>query len=167
MDGHDDVLTELAAQVTDVGVHRAGTLRAVEDPCQEFLAGESASRSDGQDLQECAFAGGQLDGVPAIVVIDDVTLLRVEPSPADRQRRGMFAVAAQQRAQPRQQLGYLERLDQVVIGAGIRGPGSNGAKNNEVRVAPGPGRRTSRCWWPLSVAAVGTEEAGDAAHGRR
>ncbi|GEM_PF-6277610 len=47
------------------------------------------------------------------------------------------------------------------------GPGSNGAKNNEVRVAPGPGRRTSRCWWPLSVAAVGTEEAGDAAHGRR
>ena len=49
----------------------------------------------------------------------------------------------------------------------IWGPGSNGAKNNEVRVAPGPGRRTSRCWWPLSVAAVGTEEAGDAAHGRR
>ncbi|WP_368854410.1 DUF4192 family protein [Nocardia cyriacigeorgica] len=48
-----------------------------------------------------------------------------------------------------------------------RGHGSNGAKNNEVRVVPGQRVDGRSCWWPLSVAAVGADEAGDAAHGCR
>nr|WP_175279100.1 transposase [Prescottella equi] len=61
----------------------------------------------------------------------------------------------------------LDRVYQVVQIAAIRGHGSNGAKNNEVRVVPGQRVDGRSCWWPLSVAAVGADEAGDAAHGCR
>ena len=58
-------------------------------------------------------------------------------------------------------------LSAETIAAAQRGHGSNGAKNNEVRVVPGQRVDGRSCWWPLSVAAVGADEAGDAAHGCR
>ena len=67
-------------------------------------------------------------------------------------------------------LGFLTRDARMEIcrqAAATGGHGSNGAKNNEVRVVPGQRVDGRSCWWPLSVAAVGADEAGDAAHGCR
>ena len=114
---------QLAAQVSDEYVDDVGVGGEVVAPhqFQQLCARQHRGLVLGQHGQQVELTLGQVDvdavdpGAPA----RDVDLQRADRDGFRGRRRGGSA-AAQQRAHPRHQLGQHERLDQVVVGAGLQ-----------------------------------------------
>src|SRR5437868_3016218 len=111
---------ELPSQVRDEHLDRVGDRERVVTPhlVQQPLARHDDALIAHEVLEQLELALGQLDGS---IRADDLMGVGVEPQVADDQRRGApRRPAAQQRAQPGEQLLAFERLDDVVVGARVQ-----------------------------------------------
>ena len=111
---------ELAAQVGDEdldGVRRREGVVA-PDLLEEALARHDDPLVAHQVLEQLELALGELD---LALTAGHLVRVRVQGQVGDGQRRRpAWRAAAQQRAQPREQLLTLERLDEVVVGTGVQ-----------------------------------------------
>src|SRR4051812_42039454 len=110
---------ELAPQVGDEHVDGVGLAERgiAPDLLEQLVARDHQSLVAHHELEELELAGGELEQA---IAAGGLVRGRVELQVADDQRRAAPRRApAQERAQPRQQLLEVERLDQVVVGAGV------------------------------------------------
>src|SRR3954452_12605746 len=117
--GPDQWSPELAAQVADVDVDDVGgpLVVGIPDVIEQPRAADQLARMAGEVLEDRELASGQLDRGPAD---GDQVPGRVDDKLADAQlRRALGGPAADQRAYAREQLPEVERLGQVVVGAGV------------------------------------------------
>jgi hypothetical protein len=111
---------ELAAQIRDEDLDRVRRREGVVAPdlVEQALARDDDPLVAHQVLEELELALGQLDVALAAV---DLVGVGVQAQIADAQRRAPArGCAAQQRADPGQQLLALERFDEIVVGAGVK-----------------------------------------------
>src|SRR2546421_2079068 len=111
---------QLAPQVPDVDVHHVGQPVVVVVPhvFQDLPAVDHLASMPHQELQQRELLGGQLDGLAGPA---DAAGGRVQLHVRHGQLgRALGRAPAQQRPQPGQQLRERERLDQVVVGAGVQ-----------------------------------------------
>src|SRR3954468_6821970 len=110
---------ELAAQVGDEDLDRVRRRERVVPPdlLEEALARDDDALVAHEVLEQLELALGQLDRPPGA---RDLVRVRVQRQVGDDERRAApRRPAAQQRAQAGEQLLALERLDEVVVGAGV------------------------------------------------
>src|SRR5689334_7046907 len=115
-------LAELRAQVMDIGVDRVRRDRHGEGPClvQELVARQRLARMAQEALEQRELARAEIhrstaDGDPAASLVE-----RDRTGGEDRVRASRPGLGpASERSQPRGQLLVGERLDEVVVGAGI------------------------------------------------
>src|SRR4051795_1391150 len=110
---------ELAPQVRDEDLDRVRRRERVVAPdlLQEALAGDDDALVAHEVLEELELALGELDLALAAL---DLVRVGVQRQVGDDERRAApRGPAAQQRAQPGEQLLALERLDEVVVGARV------------------------------------------------
>src|SRR5262249_18515625 len=134
-------LLELAAKVRDEDVHgvRLGEGVVTPDVVKQRLARHDEALVAHQVLEELELARGQLD---VALAAEDLVSARVEAQVADREERAAArGAAAQQGAQAREQLLALERLDEVVVSAGVESrhavPGPVACREHEDRDVAG------------------------------
>ena len=111
---------ELAAQVADEDVDHVGldVGRVAPHEREQLVAREHLAGVADEHVEQVELAPGEAE--LAAVAGGDVAA-RVDDDVARDVRAGALgAVAAQQRLEPRGQLGDRERLDQVVVGAGLQ-----------------------------------------------
>ena len=108
----------LAAQVADVDLERVrrGPEVVAPDAVEDHVARQHLARVAQEQLEQEELGPGQLDRPVAAA---DLARARVERQVGEREQLVAAGRAAQERAQPREQLLERERLDQVVVGAGV------------------------------------------------
>ncbi len=111
-------VTELSAQVGDVAVDdvRLRLQLAAPDLLQRLLARDDRARVAQQQLQQRALARGRLEVAAGAVAL---AAGEVERHVGEGEQLRHRAAAPQQRAQAGAQLLAGERLDEVVVGAGV------------------------------------------------
>src|SRR4051794_2876664 len=110
---------ELAPQVRDEDLDRVRRRERVVAPdlLEEALAGDDDALVAHEVLEQLELALGQLDRP---VAARDLVRVRIQREVGDDERRAAARRAApQQRAEAGEQLLALERLDEVVVGAGV------------------------------------------------
>ena len=107
---------ELAPQAGDVAVDDVGLGRAVPDLLDRTLARDRPARLAQQQLEQRRLAAGQLDRSARRAW---PCALRGRGEIGVGEQRPRRRAAAGQRPDPRDQLLHRERLDQVVVGAGL------------------------------------------------
>ena len=112
-------VVDLSAQALDVHLdevrHRIEAV--VPDVLGDVGAADDFALPPHKVLEQRVFLRGELNGAPAAL---DAARARIDGEILDRQDRGRErGPAAEQRADPREQLGKVVRLGQVVVGAGI------------------------------------------------
>src|ERR1700722_2339566 len=116
------VFFELASQVTDVDGQRVGARVKVVSPheIQDLVPGENLARVTQEQFQQIELDFGQFDQARAAM---DLASRRVEGEILKAKHRAVDVadvVASQECSQSRQQLGQVEGLDEVVIGADVK-----------------------------------------------
>ena len=111
---------ELAPQVRDEDVDRVGRRDRVVAPdvLEQALAGDDQPLVAHQVLEQLELAVGELDLALAALHLARVRV-ELSRSPTTSEAAAARRPAPQQRADPREQLLALERLRQVVVGAGV------------------------------------------------
>ena len=115
------IVAELAAQPLDVGAHDLGIVLGAfgPDPAQEGLVGQDPAGALGKNAQQLELGRRQRHRAPghgdlAPVVVD---------GEVPEHERGRRRAPAQDRPDPRRELGRGEGLDDVVVGAGLERAG--------------------------------------------
>src|SRR5262249_8771690 len=109
---------DLAAQTIDLHIDRALTARGVV--AGELVAGDRRARPLREEPQEIALPLREFDGLVLALELParDVKRVIAHPDLVPRARRTLSAL--EDIVQPQQQLARLERLDHVVVGAGLQ-----------------------------------------------
>lgn len=108
---------ELAPQSADVHLHQVGVVRVVAPhPVQDLGGGDDPAPLLHEEGQHAQLGGGQVE--PVAVARGDPGA-EVQRNVAHLNHLRQPSAPAQHRADPRHQLGQLERLDDVVVGTAV------------------------------------------------